>query len=78
MNVILLQSSHQHVSATHVAFFRVIRAVIFATALQKFLKVIYAGRSWKSAGLRSRYTYIAQDHKLRLYEQESAEENKWT
>jgi len=78
MNVILrvLHSNYQHVSATHVAFFRMMRTVIFATALQKFLKVIYAGRPCKCAGLCS--LYVAQEHKLRLYKQESAEENKWT
>jgi hypothetical protein len=61
INVILLHSNHQHVSATHVTFFRMMRTVIFATALQKFVKVIYAGRACKCAGLRS--LYIAQEHK---------------
>ena len=66
MNVILLHSNHQHVSATHVAFFRMMRTVIFATALLKIVKVIYAGRSCKCARLLS--LYIAQEHKLQLYE----------
>jgi hypothetical protein len=76
MNVILIHINRQHVSTTNVAFFRMMRTVIFATSLQKFLKVIYAGRSRKRAGLRS--LYIVQEHKLLLYKQESAEENKWT
>ena len=76
MNAILLHSNHQCVSAIHVTFFRMMRTTILATLLQKFLKVIYAGRSYKCAGLRS--LYVAQEHTLRLYKQESAEENKWT
>ena len=64
MNVILLHSNHQHVSTTYVTFFRMMRTVILAIALQKFLKVIYAGRSCKCAGLRS--LYIAKEHKLNV------------